>query len=91
MINIQTIKILIMGRVVKMVNYLRQKRLFNPEEQSTEIIIVGAGSTGSFVSLNLAKMGMNKIKVIDFDIVEDHNIPNQFFRIIINKPVNFIF
>ncbi len=63
-----------------MTNFNRQNRIFNPEEQSTEIIIVGAGSTGSFTALNLAKMGMNKIKVIDFDKVEEHNIPNQFFR-----------
>jgi len=61
--------------------FTRQNRIFNPEEQNTEIIIVGAGSTGSFTALNLAKMGMENIKVIDFDIVEEHNIPNQFFRI----------
>lgn len=67
--------------------FTRQNRIFNPEEQDTEIIIIGAGSTGSFTALNLAKMGMNKIKVIDFDIVEEHNIPNQFFRISdIGKP-----
>ena len=61
-------------------NFTRQKRIFNPDEQSTEIIIIGVGSTGSFTALNLAKMGFNKIKVIDFDKVEEHNIPNQFFR-----------
>ena len=63
------------------ISFNRQERIFNPEEQNTNIIIVGAGSTGSFTALNLAKMGMNNIKVIDFDIVEKHNIPNQFFRI----------
>ena len=61
--------------------FKKQKNIFNPEEQKTEIIIIGAGSTGSFTALNLAKMGMENIKVIDFDIIEEHNIPNQFFRI----------
>ena len=62
-------------------DYLRQSQIYNPEEQQSEIIIIGAGSTGSFTALNLAKMGVSKIKVIDFDKVEEHNIPNQFFRL----------
>ena len=60
--------------------YRTQNRIFNPQEQSKEIIIVGAGSTGSFIALTLAKMGMNKISVIDFDKVEEHNLNGQFYR-----------
>ena len=63
------------------INFSRQTSIFNPENQRKEIILIGAGSTGSFISLTLAKMGFNKIKVIDFDKVEEHNIPNQFYRL----------
>jgi len=62
-------------------NFENQKGIFDPNEQETNIIIIGAGSTGSFITLNLAKMGIENIKVIDFDKVEEHNIPNQFYRL----------
>ena len=68
-------------------NFNRQYRIFNPEDSNVDITIVGAGSTGSFTALNLAKMGIKNIKAIDFDIVESHNLPNQFYRFQdINKP-----
>lgn len=60
--------------------FTRQNKIFNPEEQKSRIIIVGAGSTGSFITLNLAKLGFENIFVIDYDKVESHNIPNQFYR-----------
>lgn len=59
----------------------RQYMIYNPKEQKLNITIIGAGSTGSFIALNLAKMGVENIRVIDFDIVEKHNIPNQFYRL----------
>ena len=62
-------------------DFSRQSRIYNPEKSNLDITIIGAGSTGSFTALNLAKMGIKKIKVIDFDIVEAHNLPNQFFRV----------
>lgn len=62
-------------------NFSRQSRLWNPEEQRTHLAIIGVGSTGSFISLTLAKMGFKDIDVYDFDKVEEHNIPNQFYRI----------
>ena len=61
--------------------FTKQERIYNPEEQKAKVIIIGAGSTGSFIALNLAKMGIADIKIIDFDKVEEHNIPNQFFRL----------
>ena len=62
-------------------DFTRQKTLFNPEEQNLKIFIVGAGSTGSFISLTLAKLGFENIKVIDYDKIESHNIPNQFYAL----------
>lgn len=61
-------------------DFTSQNKIYNPEEQKLKIVIIGAGSTGSFLALTLAKMGLNRIKVIDYDKVEDKNIPNQFFR-----------
>ena len=63
------------------INFVRQNKIFNPENQSLNISIIGCGSIGSFTALTLAKMGFKNIKVIDFDKVESHNIPNQFYRI----------
>ena len=62
-------------------NFMSQERIWNPEDQKSDLIIIGAGSTGSFIALTLAKMGFSQIEVIDFDKVEAHNIPNQFFRV----------
>ena len=52
----------------------RQYQIFNPKEQKLNIIVVGCGSIGSFVTLNLAKLGFEKITVLDFDKVEKENI-----------------
>lgn len=62
-------------------NFQSQAQIYNPEKQKLKVIVIGAGSTGSFLSLTLAKMGLKNIKVIDFDKVEEKNIPNQFFRV----------
>ena len=61
-------------------DFQSQAQIYNPENQKTKIVVIGAGSTGSFLSLTLAKMGLTNIKVIDYDKVEEKNIPNQFFR-----------
>ena len=45
------------------------------------IRIIGAGSVGSFTCLSLAKMGAHNIKVWDDDMIDEHNISNQFYRI----------
>jgi len=60
--------------------FTRQEHLFNPEDQNHKIVIIGAGSTGSFIALTLAKMGFDDLTIIDYDKIEAHNIPNQFFR-----------
>lgn len=64
-----------------MVDFINQTGIFNPENQKLNIHIIGVGCTGSFIALNLAKLGFEKIKVTDFDKVEEHNIPNQFYRL----------
>jgi len=57
----------------------RHKELFNPYYFNHPITIIGAGATGSWLTLSLAKLGLTDITVWDFDVVEEHNIPNQLY------------
>lgn len=68
--------------------YWRQLDILNPNEtRDRKIGIVGAGGIGSPLALLLAKMSFNNITVWDYDKIENHNIPNQLFRISdIGKP-----
>ena len=62
-------------------DYSRQVNILNPEEFNKRINIIGAGATGSWMSLALAKMGLKNICVYDFDEVGMHNLPNQMFGV----------
>lgn len=57
----------------------RHMELFDPYTFNTPVKIIGAGATGSWVALFLAKLGITDITVYDFDNVEEHNVPNQAF------------
>ena len=60
--------------------YQRQTGIIDIEKfRDNEITIVGCGANGSFIGISLAKMGLTKFKLYDFDSVEIHNLPNQFF------------
>lgn len=61
-------------------NYSRQLELYDAENRQDVAYIIGAGATGSWLSLILAKLGISIIKVIDYDVIEEHNLPNQFFK-----------
>lgn len=52
---------------------------FQPEKDQARIHIVGCGSVGSTVAENLARCGVTKMTLWDFDKVEPHNIVNQMF------------
>lgn len=41
---------------------------------------MGCGSVGSTLAENLARCGVTKMTLWDFDTVETHNIVNQMFR-----------
>lgn len=47
--------------------------------ENLEINIIGVGAVGSFVALQLIKLGVQSIKLWDFDIVEEHNLTNQIY------------
>ena len=53
--------------------------LFNADAFNTPVHVIGAGATGSWLVLQLAKLGIMDITVWDFDTVEAHNVPNQLF------------
>lgn len=62
-------------------NISRHMELFDPDKFEHPVTIIGAGATGSWLALALAKLGITDITVYDFDVVEEHNIPNQAFRV----------
>ena len=53
---------------------------FQPEKDDARIHIIGCGSVGSTIAENLARCGVTKMTLYDFDKVEKHNIVNQMFR-----------
>jgi len=63
------------------VEFLRQLDLVRPEALETPIHLVGCGGIGSFAALALAKLGCAHLSLYDDDRVEDHNVPNQLFRL----------
>lgn len=63
-------------------NFRRQTDIIDTDRlQMLPILIVGGGSIGSYTTLALTKMGARRIMVIDFDDLEEQNIPNQFYKI----------
>lgn len=59
-------------------NLSKSYEFFQPDD--TRIHIIGCGSVGSTVAENLARCGVTKMTLWDFDNVESHNIVNQMFR-----------
>ncbi len=65
-----------------MSRYLRQLDVLDqPRLSDTPITIIGAGAIGSFTALALAKCGAEHITVYDPDIVAEHNLSNQWYRV----------
>ena len=64
--------------------YARLQRLKNIGEaglrklQSARIALVGCGALGSVYAINLTRMGIGYLRLIDRDIVEPHNLGTQF-------------
>lgn len=61
--------------------YVSQRNLFDPENEGDDwnIHVFGVGSTGSHVVANLAKTGFKNIHIYDYDVVEEKNVPAQFY------------
>lgn len=52
---------------------------FQPDKVTQRVHIIGCGSVGSTIAENLARCGIAKFTLWDFDSVEAHNIVNQMF------------
>lgn len=53
--------------------------VFKPSWVTGNIGIIGVGSIGSALAINIAKLGLtNRVILFDPDVVEAHNISNQF-------------
>ena len=52
---------------------------FDPVQAKGKCHIIGCGSVGSTVAEQLARLGITKFVLYDFDRVEPHNIANQMF------------
>lgn len=63
-----------------MMDLSKSYEFFQPEKDNARIHIVGCGSVGSTVAENLARCGITKMTLWDFDKVEPRNITNQMFR-----------
>lgn len=61
-------------------DYGRQLDIFDPATFKDTITIIGTGGIGSPAAIVLSKMGCSRIVTYDPDVIEIHNLPNQFFR-----------
>jgi hypothetical protein len=62
-------------------DFWRQLDIVTPDELQVPVAVIGAGGIGSPTTLALAKMGCSRIAVYDPDVIEPHNLPNQFYRL----------
>ena len=61
-------------------NLNKHLSFFDPTKLRTEEInIIGCGAIGSNVALQLAKLGVEKVVLWDFDTVDEHNVTNQVY------------
>lgn len=59
--------------------YVRQEGIFNPADHSSAHVgVIGLGGIGSFAAMSIGKLGVPNMTLMDFDHVEEHNVPNQF-------------
>lgn len=62
-----------------MISLEKSYDFFNPDADKNRIHIIGCGSVGSTIAENLARCGITKMTLYDFDVVEAKNVHNQMF------------
>lgn len=60
-------------------NLNKHREFFNPDDFNEDIHIIGCGAVGSTIAEQLARLGIKKLHLYDFDVVSEHNITNQMF------------
>lgn len=58
---------------------LRSHLLIPEGMERRNVLIVGAGTTGSKVAMAMAAIGIRRFTIVDFDTVGIHNLPSQEF------------
>lgn len=58
----------------------RQLGIIHPDKLRVPILIVGAGSIGSWTAYALSKLGCSDVNIIDGDIIEEHNAGSQVYK-----------
>lgn len=61
------------------INISKSVEFFNPADVTERCHIIGCGAGGSAAAELLTRLGLTKIVLYDFDIVNPHNIANQLF------------
>jgi hypothetical protein len=62
-----------------MIDPIRHISVFHPDRFKGLVDVIGCGATGSRMVMGLAKLGVERLRVWDFDKVEEHNIANQLY------------
>lgn len=62
-----------------MLNLSKSYDFFQPEKCMDRIHIIGCGSVGATIAELLARAGLTKLTIWDFDTVEPKNLANQIF------------
>ena len=62
-----------------MIDLSKSYEFFEPEKCTERIHIIGCGSVGFTVAELLARFGLTKFSLYDFDCVVPHNLANQMF------------
>ena len=60
-------------------DFRRQLDIIDPNMISYPVMLIGCGGIGSPTALVLGKIGCQDLTILDPDIVEAHNLPNQLF------------
>lgn len=61
--------------------FLRQEGLIATTKlQQTSATVIGVGAIGRQVAIQLAALGVGNLQLIDFDLVESHNVTSQGYR-----------
>lgn len=60
-------------------NLNKHLEFFDPNELNDDIHIIGCGAVGSTIAEQLARLGIKKLHLYDFDTVSAHNITNQMY------------
>lgn len=60
-------------------NLVKSQDFFDPTDVNCRCHIIGCGSVGSTIAELLARLGLTRITLYDFDYVSEHNLANQMF------------